>query len=318
MISVIIPNFNRAKALSKTLESLLIQSDNSAAAEHIVVDDGSTDESVTVIREFQAKSQIHLNLIRHENKGPAAARNGGAMASSGDVLLFWDSDMIAEKQLLYHHCRIQSEETPYLVAGARRFWPPAMATSFSRNMNSDRLDEDQYERGTPSFQEIFSSNFSIRKDLFWEIGGFDESLRAYEDIDFSYRAMKAGTELVFCRDAIGYHNHAMTLEEASRQQEQYQKYAAAFLRKHPELIGEIRTLVDKEPVRWSSDRPGLVLRKLFHQLLAIRPVVGSTTKLAKALESYQFNERFMRRLYWLVLDAYQLRGYREGLKLHPH
>jgi glycosyltransferase involved in cell wall biosynthesis len=318
MISVIIPNFNRANALPKTLESLLNQTDNSAITEYIVVDDGSTDESVTIIGEFQEKSQIQLKLIRHANKGPAAARNAGVKASTGEVLLFWDSDMIAEKRLIYHHSRIQSEETRSVAAGALRFWPPAMATSFSRNMNSGRLDEDQYGRGTPSFQEVLSSNFSIQKALFWEIGGFDESLRAYEDIDFSYRAMKAGIELIFCRDAIGYHNQTMTLEEASRQQERYQKYAAAFLQKHPELVGEIRTLVDKEPIHWSSDRPGLVLRKLFHQLLAIGPVVSSTTRLAKVLESYQVSDRFMRRLYWLVLDAYQLRGYREGLKLHPH
>jgi GT2 family glycosyltransferase len=296
-----------------TLGSFDAQLDDPNRIEIVAVDDGSSDDSRAEIERFQKRSNIPLTTLQQNNLGPSSARNNGANNAQHDLLLFWDADMIADSRLVQRHFDSHASSGPTLVAGARRFWPQAMTTPFSMTMNKDNLDLDQYWRHEPTYQEVFSSNFSIRRKLFRELGGFDPSLLAYEDIDFSYRAVLAGVEIVYRRDAIGYHNHPMTLKEACRQQERYQLYAAALIKKHPDLDGQIDSLIDKGPIRWKEDRPGLIFRRLLHQLLASPGVLMFTEATAKTMEKRPINARFMRKLYWAVLGAYQLRGFRAGL-----
>ena len=88
-ISVIIPNYNRAGLIGETLENMFRQS--LAPHEVIVVDDGSTDDSVNIIRSFGDR----VKLIEQSNQGPGAARNRGMQASCGDFIQFMDSDDLA-------------------------------------------------------------------------------------------------------------------------------------------------------------------------------------------------------------------------------
>lgn len=88
-ISVIIPNYNRANLIGATIENMLNQS--VSPYEVIVVDDGSTDRSVEVIRSFGEK----VRLIEQTNQGPGAARNRGLEVASGEYIQFMDSDDLA-------------------------------------------------------------------------------------------------------------------------------------------------------------------------------------------------------------------------------
>jgi glycosyltransferase involved in cell wall biosynthesis len=85
-ISVIIPNYNRAALIGATIENMLKQT--LPPDEVIVVDDGSTDNSLNVIRSFGDR----IHLIEQTNQGPGAARNRGLDAASGDYIQFMDSD----------------------------------------------------------------------------------------------------------------------------------------------------------------------------------------------------------------------------------
>jgi len=85
-ISVIIPNYNRAKLIGHTIENILSQT--LKPIEIIVVDDGSTDNSVDVIRSFGSK----VTLICQANQGPGTARNAGMKIAKGDYIQFFDSD----------------------------------------------------------------------------------------------------------------------------------------------------------------------------------------------------------------------------------
>jgi glycosyltransferase involved in cell wall biosynthesis len=85
-VSVIIPNFNRMDLIGETLSSILNQT--RPPDEIIVVDDGSTDRSVDVIKQFEP----HVTVLLQENAGPAAARNRGFAASQGQFIQFFDSD----------------------------------------------------------------------------------------------------------------------------------------------------------------------------------------------------------------------------------
>lgn len=88
-LSVIIPMYNREQTIGKALESVLRQSLKNI--EVIVVDDGSTDESVDVVRKYQ-KKQSNLCLFFSEHKGPGAARNIGIQHAHGEYIAFLDSD----------------------------------------------------------------------------------------------------------------------------------------------------------------------------------------------------------------------------------
>ena len=85
-ISVIIPNFNREALVGETISNVLVQT--LPPHEIIVVDDGSTDNSVEIIRSFGSK----IKLIQQTNQGPGAARNAGLRLASGDFIQFQDSD----------------------------------------------------------------------------------------------------------------------------------------------------------------------------------------------------------------------------------
>jgi len=85
-VSVIIPNYNRAGLIGETISNLLAQT--LPPYEIIVVDDGSTDKSIEVIRAFEAK----VILLQQQNAGPGAARNAGLKVASGDYVQFQDSD----------------------------------------------------------------------------------------------------------------------------------------------------------------------------------------------------------------------------------
>ncbi len=92
-ISAIIPTFNRASLLESALDSVLAQT--YPVHEIIVVDDGSTDNTVEVVHERQGRAklkQIPIHLIEQEQGGAAKARNAGIAASSGDWIAFLDSD----------------------------------------------------------------------------------------------------------------------------------------------------------------------------------------------------------------------------------
>jgi len=93
-ISTIIPNYNRETLVGETIANVLAQT--LPPHEVIVVDDGSTDNSVKVIRSFGSK----IKLIQQTNQGPGAARNAGLRLASGDFIQFQDSDDLFSRNKL--------------------------------------------------------------------------------------------------------------------------------------------------------------------------------------------------------------------------
>ena len=85
-VSVIIPSYNRETLIGETIANLLAQTQ--PPDEIIVVDDGSTDNSMAVIRAFGDK----VKLIQQPNQGPGAARNAGLKMATGELVQFQDSD----------------------------------------------------------------------------------------------------------------------------------------------------------------------------------------------------------------------------------
>ncbi len=319
-ISVIIPVYSRLPALKETLLSLAGQSLAASGYEVIVVDDGSTEDLEGALGNLQVP--YDLRVFQQHNKGAAAARNLGAQTARADLLLFLDADMIADPHLLAEHLQAQAEHPRALVAGLRKPWPAACTSPVSQVLDLDSNLPDQGDTTDCTviaigFDRVFTANLSICKAHFYEIGWLDESFppgSAWEDMDFAYRAERAGFALLCNTRAIGYHNHPLTFAELCQKTRRYQASAALFFQKHPELRGRIPYLRDKEPIRWGRDPWLLVLRKIARQFLALPPVLALMETIVALLEQRRPSPRLLEFFYWKVLGSYQLLGLREGLR----
>ena len=98
LISIIIPNYNGSKTIPLTLGSLEEQTLNDF--EVIIVDDGSRDDSVSLIHHMIDGKENYTIIEQAQNQGAAAARNAGVKMAKGKILMFIDSDIIINKDTI--------------------------------------------------------------------------------------------------------------------------------------------------------------------------------------------------------------------------
>ncbi len=133
-LSVIIPTYNREKVLARALEGYLAQSSSQIIYELLVVDDGSTDGTESMVREFSARSPFPIRYLRQSNKGPAAARNFGIREARSSLVLFTDSDIVPERDLVEQHLEWhrRNPQITASVLGYVTWLPEIKATPFMR------------------------------------------------------------------------------------------------------------------------------------------------------------------------------------------
>lgn len=219
-ISIIIPNFNGEKYLRPCLDSLMGQCDE--AMEIIVVDDCSSDDSMTVLSDYK-----NVRALQNEvNSGFAASVNRGIQASCGEFLLLLNNDVVVESdfvEALYRAIHIDEG----------RF---AISSRMVRFNERDKLDDtgdfynllgwafkrgdgnpiSQYHKPTKVFS-VCAGAALYRKSVFDEIGLFDERFFAYlEDVDVSYRALIHGYENWYEPSAVCYHIGSATTADGNK------------------------------------------------------------------------------------------------------
>jgi glycosyltransferase involved in cell wall biosynthesis len=270
-LSVVIPTYNREKLLAKALEGYVTQSSPQLIHELLVVDDGSTDGTESMVRVLSNRSPFPIRYLRQANKGPAAARNFGIREASSGVVLFTDSDIVPQRELVSQHMEWHNNH-PEIVTAVLGYatWPPEMkATPFMR-WYGERGDLFAYERlrgkRQADFNFFYTCNLSLKTDFLRTCGYFDEDFKsaAFEDIELGVRLSEHGLQLLYNAAAIGYHHQFFTFEDACRKQRANRTAAHVFRRKvagHKAWQG-----VDEKPVR-----PARVLAK--------RIVLGAATTL---------------------------------------
>lgn len=204
--SVIIPTRNRAAWLPTCLAHLEQQTVPAACFEVIVVDDGSMDDSFSVLQRYAQGAPIRIRPIRIDPAGFAAARNHGVDAASGALLLFLAEDELASPRLLENHLRGHAGPgDSQCLVGEVHVHPQLPPASLTRLDPAGSPDESGYEEQLP-FLEAPASNLSISRALFAQVGGFDEAagLAPFEHIVWAHRLQRAGVKLIRIDDARSY------------------------------------------------------------------------------------------------------------------
>jgi glycosyltransferase involved in cell wall biosynthesis len=179
LVSVIIPTWNRGWALKEAVDSVLAQEDT--RFELIVVDDGSTDGTPEILKTYGDR----ITIIRQENRGVSAARNQGVRETAGDLIAFLDSDDLWLPGKLATQVAFLKDHPAALICQTEELW-----VRNGRRVNpKNRHKKPSGEIFEPSLELclVSPSAVMIRRRLFEEMGGFDESLPACEDYDLWLR-----------------------------------------------------------------------------------------------------------------------------------
>lgn len=223
-ISVIIPVYNGAQTLPLCLLALRHQS--RPPDEIIVVDDGSTDSSAAVAAQFGG------TVLGQRNAGPAAARNHGARAAHGDILLFTDADCIPAPDWVEQMARVMADPT---IAGAKGVYRTRQQNLVARFVQQEY--QDRYDRmaGQPRIDFVDTYSAAYRRSVFLVAGGFDTSFptASVEDQEFSFRLAAQGLRLVYTPEARVYHRHDCTLGEYARRKYGIGYWKAVVTQRYP-------------------------------------------------------------------------------------
>lgn len=193
LVSVIIPNFNYSKYISFTIESVLKQSYKNL--ECIVVDDGSTDNSLDIVKKHEALDN-RVKLVAKTNGGLSSARNEGIKNAKGDWIAFLDSDDLWEVDKLKNQIEMLQKDSTIDIMYSN-------CVNFNEQ-NEETITEHVFEPYTPlKFIETnsmpgCSSSFIIKRQLIEKAGLFDHDLRGSEDHDFLFRCALAGGKFAYC------------------------------------------------------------------------------------------------------------------------
>ena len=207
LVSVIIPTYNRARVVCHAIDSVLAQS--YTATEIIVVDDGSTDNTLDELRSYGER----IRLVRQGNSGPAIARNRGIAEATGEFVAFLDSDDLWVPEKLSRQIECLTLAGPsvscclcnctVLFRDGGRTSTFAIADTLpvcSRGLwlNPAEVLLDRFV--------LFSQAALVRRSVLDSVGHFDETLRFGEDYDLPLRLALEGPWCILGDELVIYHD----------------------------------------------------------------------------------------------------------------
>ena len=226
LVSIVIPTFNGAKRIEKCLAAIERES-LGHAVEVIVVNDGSTDDTSAILR-----GRPGVCLIEQANAGPAAARNRGAQAATGDVIVFTDDDCIAAPGWLDAMLEPFGNADVVAVKGRYLTHQKGLVARFVQLDYEDRYRLSE-RRCDIDFIDTYSAAF--RRTCFQALNGYDTSfpVACAEDAELSYRMAAKGGKMRFARNAIVYHQHPDSLKAYLKKKFKFAYWRVLAVSKNP-------------------------------------------------------------------------------------
>lgn len=223
LVSIIIPTYNEQKNIGRLLTSIKTQT--YPDVETIVVDDESTDNTVQIAKQYT--SQVYAR--KHAER--SVQRNFGASKSKGEFLLFLDADMELGENVVEQCVKaIKNSDFKALIIPER-----TTGNSFMAKLRD-------FER------QMYMGDISIEvarffdREIFEELGGYDENLTGAEDYDLPARVMKK-YKIGWSRGTIFHHEQDLTLWQLLRKKYYYAGKSVLYADRHPELISKQGTIL---------------------------------------------------------------------------
>ncbi len=274
------------------VESLLLQRVD-AGFEIVVVDDGSSDATAAVLLELTEHAPVPMRVVRTEGVGVPAARNLGAKAAAGRWIAYFDDDQIASSGWLQALLVTAEQTRARCVGGALALRLPAGAPvdllPRTRALLGEHLLGDRVRR-YPRRHLPASNNVLIERELFLQVGGFDERfVHGGSDTDLFGRVREAGVAIWFAPEARAEH-----VIPARRLRPEFLRWtslkvgaaSARILRKQRGPLARLMAVVMRSAATVMRDLPALVLAK----------VIGSRTRLVETQCSLWYSQGLMRGL----------------------
>ena len=253
MISVIIPLYNKAVYISKAIDSVLQQS--LPDFELIIVNDGSTDNSLEVVRQIK---DDRIRIIDQPNTGVSTARNNGVKAAKYDHIAFLDADDWWDPHYLKE---MQQLIRKYPDAGfwAAKYYKVKFGKITKANIGLEKdFTEDYIDYfkvyGKTMWMPITSSSFIIPKKIFKEMNGYKAPLKIGEDFDLwvrialQYKFAYLNKALVYYNQDVDTNNRAVGGGRIWKPENHY-IFQLEYLKKEEKINPSLKHLLDKLRLR---------------------------------------------------------------------
>ncbi len=204
--SIIIATHDRRFLLEKALERLSAQTYNMSKVEVIVVLDGCTDDTESMLR--SREWPFSIRYIVQEQRGAGASRNAGASIAQSPVIIFVDDDIMVAPEFVEQHLRAYEDRATSVVIGLLAPDPSPKVPGWWRWLEwqlNKQYREMQAGRRPIGGRALYSGNFSARREAFLRVGGFDETLLHSEDIELGLRLERDGATFHLALGAKGEH-----------------------------------------------------------------------------------------------------------------
>ncbi len=204
-LSVVVPTYNRAETLRRTLAALLEQNLDGHQVEIVVADDGSQDDTAQVVASLAGGDNPALRHLRLPHGGLGATLNRGILAARAGLVLLLDDDILIEPGVVRGHIEEHARQADrrVLLGGDIVFDQAAslLEAAFSRH-----LPGPPNRRPRPVNWLYFSqAHMSFRKEFVTQAGMFFTEMKAFQDISFNHRMFRQGARFVFAPALRGLH-----------------------------------------------------------------------------------------------------------------
>jgi GT2 family glycosyltransferase len=308
LISVIIPTYNRAPLLERSLQSLTEQTLPRDAFEVVVVDDGSSDWTQSVCTKLA--DQLPLRYLRIENSGISAAKNLGVFAAQAPLLLFFDDDDVADPGLLQAHLQAHRKHPDEQVAVlGYTTWDPELevapimeyVTEIGQQLFSYKNLEDGQRL---DYTYFWGGRSSCKRSLLITFGSFDQEMSGIEDMELGFRLAKQGLTVIHTQAAKSYMVRPVSFDQFAERCLKRGHALWRFSQRHLDPAVERYCRVQEALEKWPSLEPQVDPKTDRVRELERRHSEGGE------LDEKELAE--LRELYGWTLEAFQTRGVAEA------